>query len=95
MNEEEHKEQMDIFNKQVQWLKDNIPPEDIYTFAQQSILSAMFFIGKWNEWVDVFKEAENDKNVDIWLTNISTVCELQEENIPTKLNVKMKEFGET
>lgn len=61
---------MKKFEANVAYLQRNVPPDDIYVFAEQTFLAAVFFITKWAEWVDVTEEMEKDPNIDKWVTNI-------------------------
>ncbi len=69
------------FREDVEWLKENIPEEDIYEFAEQALCAADFFIMKWREWVDIEEEAEKDKVIGKWLQNVVGLRILKDLNI--------------
>lgn len=93
MNKEELKAK---FEKNVDFLKRNIPPDDIYMFAEQTFMAAMFFLFKWSEWVDVNEEGEKDEVVKKWASNIIGFqrCRDQEIDIDLDLDLDLKSVEE-
>ena len=91
MDDDVKQKLLDQYHIDVQWLRDNIPPDDIYDFAEQALLSAEFFILKWAEWVDVDEERDKDKLVNIWFQNVIGIMALQAESFKTRLNLEMKD----
>ena len=91
MNQEEEKEKlMAEFVANVQYLRDNIPPDDIYEFAEQALLSAEFFILRWAEWVDAFEECEKCGLTKLWFQNVIGLKALQSVNQKAKVKLDME-----
>jgi len=67
MNREEIIKQ---FEKNVEYLKRNIPPDDIYVFAEQTFMAAMYFMHKWSAWEELPKVMLEDDVANKWITNI-------------------------
>jgi len=83
-------EQLEEFHKNVIWLHDNIPPDDIYLFAEQALFSAEYFILKWAEHVDLEKEAESNKTTELWLKNVLGIRALRKLEAKGMLDFDMK-----
>lgn len=82
------------YREDVQWLRDNIPPDDIYEFAEQALLSAEFFISCWNEWVDVFEECEKHPATKTWFTNVMGLRALRNESKKSKVDIKLRDTND-
>jgi hypothetical protein len=87
------KELFEKFEKNVNYLKRNIPPDDIYVFAEQTFMAALFFIHKWSEWVTITEEMDKDKVVHKWVSNILGFHEyrIEGKDIDLDLNLNMEE----
>lgn len=82
------------FAKNVDYLKRNIPPDDIYEFAEQTFMAAMFFMYKWSDWTDLIQESENDDVAKKWIANIVGLHHMKVENIDVDLDLNMKSIEE-
>ncbi len=78
------------FEKNVQYLKRNIPPDDIYLFAEQTFMAAMYFMHRWGEWVDFNEEAKKDPVARKWMINILSLQDLKDKEIDCNLDLKFK-----
>lgn len=58
------------FEKNVDYLQRNIPPDDIYVFAEQTFMAALFFLHSWSEVVNLEQEMKEDPVVRKWINNI-------------------------
>ena len=86
-----NKEEMQLeFQKNVEYLQRNIPPDDIYLFAEQTFMAAVFFIFKWAEWADVRDEADKCPITKKWLTNILSLKIAREKGIDLNLDLDIK-----
>jgi hypothetical protein len=92
MNEKEKKQHIDKFNKDVAWLKANVPRDDIYEFAEQALMAADFLIGRLNEWVDVVEECEDDKILEAWVKNIMGIRILRERERYGFIDTELKDI---
>jgi len=69
------------FDDNVAWMQRNVPPDDIYLFAEQTKMAAAYFIRRWAEWVDIAEEAKKDPVANLWLNNISGLVYLQDHHM--------------
>lgn len=58
------------FEANVLYLRRNIPPDDIYMFAEQTFMAALFFIHKWSEWENITEDMKRDPVSNKWVRNI-------------------------
>lgn len=91
MNKEEMKQK---FEKNVDYLKRNIPPDDIYMFAEQTYMATLFFLHKWSEWVDINEESEKCPVVKKWVTNIVGLQMCKDKEMDVNLDLDMKSIEE-
>ncbi len=85
------KEEMMIkFEKNVAYLKRNVPPDDIYMFAEQTFMAAMFFLFKWGEHGDIIEECKQDSVTKKWVNNIVgfQICKDRDEDMQLDLDLK-------
>jgi len=78
------------FEKNVDYLKRNIPPDDIYMFSEQTFMAAMYFIHRWAEWVDLNEEAQQDPVTKKWLTNIFALQIMKDRDEDVSLDLDLK-----
>ena len=71
------KEVMEKYRLHVEWMRNNIPPDDIYDFAEQILMASVYF----------FHENYKGKMLDLkdpislkWARNIAIVVTAQEAN---------------
>ncbi len=91
MNKEEL---IDKFEKNVEYLKRNVPPDDIYLFTEQTSMAAIYFIHKWSEWVDIKKECAKDEITNKWIKNILGFEYYKNENIDLTLDLDIDSIEE-
>lgn len=58
------------FEANVAYLRRNIPPDDIYLFAEQMFMGAMFFLMHWQEHEDIYEVSQYDKIAERFIKNI-------------------------
>ena len=87
MNKEEMKAE---FEKNVQFIQRNIPPDDIYIFAEQTFMAAMFFLTKWSKFVDVLEECEKDPVTKKWVHNLIGLQIFKDQGIDFSLDLDLK-----
>lgn len=78
------------FKKNVEFLRNNIPKDEIYEFAEQCLVAAEFFLFKWSQWVDLYEETEKDEIVHVWVSNVIHIRQLNEENYTGGINTKLR-----
>ncbi len=91
MNKEELKK---LFEKNVDYLKRNVPPDDIYLFAEQTHMAAMYFLHKWAEWADIEEECQDNLVARKWVTNILGLQRMKEQNIDINLDLDLGSVDE-
>ncbi len=78
-----------LFEKNVEYLKRNIPEDEIYEFAEQTFMAAVYFIYRWNDWVDINEECLKDEIAKKWVTNIMALLRCKEKNIDIDLDLDL------
>lgn len=94
MNEKEKEFYLEKFNKDVQWLRDVVPPDDIYDFAEQALMAADFFIHELSHWVDLGEEGERNKVLGLWLRNIVGMRVLRNQKMKGIIDTTLKSKDE-
>ena len=91
MNKDELKAE---FEKNVDYLRRNIPPDDIYLFCEQTFMAAMFFMKKWSDWEDINDVCKNDIISRKWISNIIGLHVCREKNLDITLDLDLKSVEE-
>ena len=91
MNKEEMRER---FEKNVDFLKRNIPPDDIYLFAEQTFMAALYFLYKWSDWADIEEECHRDEVTRKWVANIMGFHRMKDGNEDVNLDLNMDSLDE-
>jgi hypothetical protein len=81
---------LEEFEKNVEYLRRNVPPDDIYIFTEQTFMAAMFFLMKWKDLVDLRKECREDKIVAKWVNNIGGFYLTRLEGNDQQLDLNME-----
>lgn len=82
-------ELIEEFERHVNWLQRNIPPDDIYMFAEQTLMAARFFMHKWAASCPNVREIiAEDPPTQRWTRNIITVLNLQNKGEDSPLDFK-------
>ena len=82
------------FEKNVEYLRRNVPPDDIYIFAEQTFMAALFFLYKWSEWVDVNEESRKDPIIKKWVANIIGLQRCKEKGVDIDLDLDIRSVEE-
>ncbi len=86
-----NKEEMKVkFEKNVEFLQRNIPADDIYIFAEQTFMAAMFFLQKWGEWVNISDQCKDNAVVNKWVNNIVGLHVCKEGDLDISLDLDLK-----
>lgn len=91
MNKEEFKNK---FEKNVEYLQRNIPPDDIYIFAEQTMMAALFFMHKWSQHENISKACLNDHVACKWVHNILGLYKAREQGINVKIDLDIEVLDE-
>lgn len=78
-----------LFEQNVLYLQKTIPPDDIYVFAEQTLMAALFFLNKLRSQVDILAEMEKDKAMKIYTNNIMGLIYCRDEKKDIKLELDL------
>ena len=78
------------FEKNVDYLRRNIPPDDIYLFTEQTFMAALFFLKKWSDCINITEEIEKDFISRKWVANIMGLLHCRNNNIDLTLDLDLK-----
>lgn len=79
------------YKSDVEWLKRNIPPEQIYDFAEQSLMAATFFLAQWDDWVDLDEECDKSPVAKAWISNVLKLRHARQLGIDEKISTDFTE----
>jgi len=82
------------FEKNVDFLRRNIPPDDIYMFAEQVFAASLYFLKKWNEGKNMREEFEDDEACKLWVQNIVTIHLSRQLGQDVSLDLLLREGDE-
>lgn len=71
-------ETIEEFEKDVEWLRKNIPPDDIYVFAEQMHRSAINFLRLWAQYISINEECAKDNFIKDEIDNLLTIHQARE-----------------
>jgi hypothetical protein len=86
MNSQEMRE---MFEKNVNYLKRNIAPDDIYEFSEQTFMAALFFLKKWSEKSSVGEACIADPVAQKWVNNILGLLKCRDKEVDIKLDLDL------
>lgn len=78
------------FEEDVLFLQKNIPPDDIYTFSQQTLNSCMHFIEVLTDFANLDDLAEENEETHMHLSNILALVSHQHQKKDIQLNLELK-----
>ncbi len=84
------KECLEDFEKDVKWLRDHVPLDDIYEFSQQLLMASEFFLGKRGECTEVQKLFEEDELLLKWARNIFNLQRMKDADYQGIISVSWK-----
>ncbi len=87
-------EMLEIFEKNINYLKKVIPPDDIYIFAEETYMACLFFLKKWSDHVDMTEEMLRDPVVDKWVKNIMGYLDSRDKNEEISLDLGFESLEE-
>ncbi len=83
------KEVMEQFEKNVAYLRKVIPPDDIYAFAEQSLIASLYFLHRWNEWEDLDEICRKEKVTRSHVYNILGLMKARDKNADFILDLNL------
>lgn len=87
MSEVDKEKLLRSFEICVTWLRNNIPPDDIYEFAQQMLLACVVFIRDFEDSEDFNKKMHENVALRIWYTNVAKLLESQIKGVSININL--------
>ena len=85
------KELIEKFEQNVRYLERNIPPDDIYVFAEQTYMAALFFLHKWSGHEDITSACEEDPIAAKWVTNVMSLLKMRDMKIDCEFDLGLEE----
>jgi hypothetical protein len=88
----EKKELIEKFNENVRYLERNIPPDDIYVFAEQTYMAALFFLYQWSEHESLNDRMKADPVAAKWVGNIMGLLEARNMKIDVDFDLGLDDL---
>ena len=89
MSNPEKEEALKEYNDNISWLHSAVPPDDIYEFAQQSLMCSEYFLHILNTHINMPVLLEKDEHLVMWIKNFLKVYTLQSNKTPCVIGVTM------
>lgn len=81
---------MEMMEKNVEFLRSVIAPDDIYIFAELNFMTALFFMKTWSLLVDVDEECKKDPITNKYVINmLNFLVARDQETPPSRINFGM------
>lgn len=87
----DHEELIERFNKNVEYLQRNIPPDDIYAFAEQTFMAAVYFLSRWSNVQDLNQVVKEDSIAKKYVINILGFKKLKEKQVDVDLDLGLED----
>lgn len=85
-------ELMERFNENVRYLERNIPPDDIYVFAEQTYLAALFFLYEWSNHDNISERMKRDPVAAKWVNNIMCLLKMRDMKQDLDLDLGLEDL---
>ncbi len=82
------------FEDNVNYLRRNIPPDDIYLFCEQTFMATMFFLKKWSEVVDIEQACNDCPITKKWVCNILGFQRLKDADMSVHVDLNLGSIDE-
>lgn len=86
----DNEELLEEYYKNVEWLRANIPPDDIYLFTEQTFMAALFFLHKWSTYEDLNQACNEDEIARKWIKNILGLLKCREQGLNIELDLNLE-----
>lgn len=90
MNKEELKAK---YEQNVEYLRRNVPPEEIYEFAEQTYMATLYFLSKWSDWEDINEVCKSNPIAEKWVTNIMGLLKCRDMGIDVDITTGEDEIN--
>ena len=89
MTDQEKKKLLDDYFNDVVWLRNHVPRDDIYEFAQQLLMSSEFLLAYLMKKVDLVAEASNDKMLASYVRNLVAIRAMKSTDFDGTINTEV------
>lgn len=90
--DDDYAEEIAEFDKNVAWLRKSVAPDDIYEFAEQTLIACDFFIYHLKSFGSLEEQCEESKQLKFWIKNILTIRLLCHRNADVLLDVGLRDI---
>jgi hypothetical protein len=87
--DEEDKNLLLQYRKQVEWLMERVPRDDIYDFAQQMVISAQCILAELGKHANVQKLMDKDPVLRQWVDNVMSIHFMKESGFTGIINTSI------
>lgn len=84
------KEMRERFERNVAYMQRNVPPDDVYIFAEQTLMAATYFMQRWAEEVNITNEMRRCSVADKWVRNILAYSRLRDSGKDLNLDLNLE-----
>ena len=72
---------MALFYKNVEFLQRTVPPDDIYIYAEQTFIAALYFMHRLRKHINMDEEMAKDEVLKKYAVNITMMLDAKEKNL--------------
>ena len=83
-----------MFEDNVTYLQRVIPPDDIYPFAEETFMAALYFIQRWSQLEDLGVLCESDPIAKKWIMNIMGFLRARDLKLEMTVDLGLEEIDE-
>jgi hypothetical protein len=87
----DRKEINELFEQNVRYMRQNIPPDDIYPFAEATFMAALFFLRQWNNSINLHAIMRDDLIAKKYINNIMLYLRARDLGLPIALDLGILE----
>ena len=83
-----------MFEDNVTYLQRVIPPDDIYPFAEETFMAALYFIQRWSQLEDLGVLCESDPIAKKWIMNNMGFLRARDLKLEMTVDLGLEEIDE-
>lgn len=87
-------ELMKKFEQNVAYLQRNIPPDDIYLFAEETLMAALYFMHLWSKQEDINAVCKENLVARKYVSNILGLQRLRDQEVDVNLDLSIEAMDE-
>ncbi len=85
---------MKKFEDNVAYLQRNIAPDDIYLFAEETVMAALYFMHRWSKHEDINAVCKEDPVARKWVSNVLGLHAIREKGLDADLDLGIEVMDE-